>query len=170
MEGNTASPSQNLGERHAKEGLWEIYYAQLYYLVETQWLKPRPVQVHSGMIEHQPVDIIQTVVHFPQAPRAVDAGYRVDFHLDKFSHLPLEIAFPSDDSQGTSYGRGTYYVRLADYADENGIQIPRKIGHMRKPDIPVTVQFNVDYDANIFERPPSVKAGPDAWRSRQKKS
>src|SRR5215470_15140117 len=50
MEGNTAGPPQNLGERHAKEGLWEIYYTQLYYLLETQWLKPRPVQVHSGMI------------------------------------------------------------------------------------------------------------------------
>jgi hypothetical protein len=170
IEEATPNPPPNLGERHAKEALWDNYYAQLYYLLETQWIKPFPVRVYSGTIGGRPVDVLQTLVHYSDAPRTNQAGYRVDFHLDKQSHLPLEVAFPSDDSQGINYGRGTYYVTFADYADVSGIQMPRKVGHLIKPKIPLSVQVNLEYDPGIFERPPSIKAGPDAWRPRKQQN
>lgn len=168
VEEGTLNPARNLGEDYAKESLWSVYYAQLYYLLETPRIKPVPVRVYSGTVDHQPVDVVETIVRFPHAPRALDAGYRVDFHLDKRSHLPLKVAFPSDDSQGINYGRGTFYVTFADY-DKNaqGIPMPRKVGHDIKPKMSVSVQVNVDYDPSIFERPPSLKDGPDAWRPRK---
>ena len=142
----------NRGRRNASE--WPIVQIQLYFLLETQWVKPEPVKLYSGLVGHQAVDIVQTLAN----------GYRVDFHLDKKSHLPLKVAFPSDDSEGTNYGRGTYYATFADYADVNGIQMPRKVGHLAKPEISQSIQLNVEYNPGIFERPPSIKAGPDAWR------
>ena len=165
VEEDTAGNPRNLGENSAREVLWPVYYIQLYYLLETQWIKPLPVNLYSGSIGRRPVDIVQTIVQFQKAPRANDRGDRVDFHLDKQSHLPLEVAFPSDDSVGTNYGRGTYYVTFADYADVNGIQMPRRVGYLaKKPDTSASVQVNVEYNPGIFERPPSIKAGPDAWR------
>jgi hypothetical protein len=167
-EEDTPSPLRNRGRNSAREVFWPVYYAQLYYLLETQWIKPVPVKVYNGSIGHRPVDIIQTIVRYPDAPRANPNGHRVDFHLDKQSHLPLEVAFPSRDSDGTNYGRGTYYVTFADYADVNGIPMPRKVGYLAdKPGTSVSVQVNVEYDPGIFECPPSLKAGPDAWRARK---
>ncbi len=146
----------NRGKRNASED--PIVDIQLYYLLETQWVKPVPVRVYGGSIGSKPVDIIQTIVN----------GYRFDFHLDKQSHLPLEVAFPwPQNSEGANYGRGTIYATFADYADVNGIQMPRKVGHLAKPEISISVQVNVEYDPAIFEHPPSIKAGPNAWRPRK---
>jgi hypothetical protein len=146
----------NKGKRNASED--PIVDIQLYYLLETQWVKPVPVRVYNASVGSKPVDIIQTMVN----------GHRYDFHLDKQSHLPLEVTFPwPQDSEGTNYGRGTIYATFADYAAVNGIQMPQKVGHMAKPDISQSIQLNVEYDASIFERPPSLKTGPDAWRFRK---
>jgi hypothetical protein len=163
-------PPQNLGRNSAREVLWDAYHTQLYYLLETQWVKPIPVKVYSGSIGHRPADIVQTIVRYPEAPRANPNGYRVDFHLDRQSHLPLEVAFPSRDSEGTNYGRGTYFVTFSDYADVNGIQMPRRVGYIAKPEIPLSVQVNVEYDPETFEHPPSLKAGPDAWRPKKQRN
>lgn len=168
-----AEPPRNLGRNSAREVLWPVFYAQLYFLLETQWIKPLPLKVYAGRIGNRPVDIIQTIVQYADAPRANPNGYRVDFHLDKQSHLPLKVAFPAGDdgsvfprdSEGTNYGRGTYYVTFADYADMSGIQMPRRVGYLAdKPHASLRVRVNVEYDPGIFERPPSLKAGPDAWR------
>lgn len=146
----------NRGKYGAKaRGEGPLLDAQLNYLLETQWVKPVPVRVYSGNIGSKSVDIIQTIVN----------GYRFDFHLDKQSHLPLEVAFPwPQNSEGTNYGRGTIYATFSDYADVNGIQMPRKVGHLARPEMSISVQVNVEYDPAIFEHPPNIKAGPDAWR------
>jgi hypothetical protein len=152
----------NKGKYSARgRGMGPLLNAQLNYLLETQWVKPVPVKVYSGSIGSKPVDIIQTIVN----------GNRYDFHLDKKSHLPLEVAFPwPQNSEGTNYGRGTIYATFSDYADVNGIQMPRKVGHLAKPEISLSVQVNVEYDPGIFERPPSLKDGPDGWRIRKQQN
>jgi hypothetical protein len=134
---------------------WPIVEMQLFYLLETQWIKPVPVKAYSGTIGDKSVDVVQTFIY---------GDRRVDFHLDKKSHLPLKVVFPSDDSVGTKYGPGTYYATFADYADVDGIQMPRKFGRDSKPGIRETIQVNVEYDPALFERPPMIEAGPDAWK------
>jgi hypothetical protein len=154
VEKDSGSPT-NKGKYSALgRGRQPLIDAQLYYVLETEWIKPLPVRVYAGRIGNHPVDVVQTEVD----------GRRVDFRLDRQSHLPLEVAFPSHDTEGMNYGRGTYYATFSDYADVNGIQMPRKVGHMAKPEIPLSVRFNVDYDPDIFERPPRLKDGSDAWR------
>lgn len=156
--------TRNWGGTHAKEALWPNYYAQLYYLLETQWIKPLPVKVFNGKFDDRQIDVIQTIVYFRNAPRAKERGSLVDFHLDKRTHLPMKVAFPSNDSVGTNYGLGTWYVTFSDYADVDGIQMPRKVGYDEKPRKRLPIRVNVDYDPSIFEQLPSFKAGPDAWR------
>lgn len=145
----------NKGKYSAKgRGEWPLVQIQLYYLLETQWVKPVPIGLSGGVIARKSVDIVQTLVN----------GYRVDFHFDKKSHLPLEVAFPSKDSIGTQYGLGTSYATFSDYYDVKGIQMPGKVGHDAKAEIPQSVRVNVEYDPGIFERPPSLKDGPAGWR------
>ncbi|MER3453502.1 MAG: hypothetical protein C4344_07780 [Acidimicrobiia bacterium] len=97
------------------------------------------------------MDIVQTVVD----------GERVDFYLDRESHLPLKISFPAADE------RGTYYVTFSDYREVDGIQMPRRVSYMGGGWILTNYQLNVAYDEAIFERPPSIEAGPEAWHRRQ---
>jgi hypothetical protein len=152
---NDSVPPINKGKYSAQgRGRQPLIDRQLYYLLETQWIKPVPVKVYAGRISDEPVDIVQTLVD----------GYRVDFHFHRQSHLPLEVAYPSRDSEGTNYGLGTYYVTFGDYAEVNGIQMPRRLGYQPNPKIPLSIQTDVDYDPDIFERPPRLKDGPDAWR------
>ena len=60
---------------------------------------------------------------------------------------------------------GGLWQEFCDYRDVGGIQMPSKERMNPKyPMYPIAFQFNVEYDPEIFERPPSVEAGPDAWR------
>lgn len=153
----------NQGRRNASD--WPIIEMQLNYLLESKWVKPVPVRLFSGTVDYSPVDIVQTTLA---------SHGRVDFHFDKKSHLLLEVAFPGNGTGrritgtdiGISYGLGTWFSTFSDYAEVNGIQMPRKVGHMlpERPTIPVSILFNVEYDPDIFEKPPSLKDGSDAWR------
>jgi hypothetical protein len=127
-----------------ERGRGALRNAQIYYLLETQWMKPVPVGVTSGRVEWRAVDVVQTVVD----------GTRVDFYLDRESHLPLKISF------------GTYYVTFSDYREVDDIQMPRRVSYMGSGWILTNYQLNVAYDEAIFERPPSIEAGPEAWRRR----
>ena len=154
-----SGPPVNRGKYEARSrGQQPLVDMQLYYLLETQWVKPIPVNLYTGKVGDHSADIVQTIVN----------GYRVDFHLDKQTHLPLKVAFPSKNSVGTKYGLGTYYTTFSDYAAVSGVQMPRKIGYdTDKPDIRLKVEVNVDYDPTLFERPPSLKDGSDAWRPKK---
>lgn len=59
--------------------------AQLLYLLETRWLKPLPSSVTHGHVGRRTVDVLQTLVD----------GERVNFYLDRETHLPLKVAYVS---------------------------------------------------------------------------
>jgi hypothetical protein len=125
----------------------------LYYLLETQWVKPVPIGVTSGgRVGRRTVDIVQTLVD----------GKRVDFYLDRESHLPLKVAFVNERD-----GRSYYWIMFSDYAPVKGIQMPQRTNGMGDADIPTSIQLDVGYDESIFERPPSIEAGAEAWRARR---
>lgn len=138
-----------MDERWRRSMTYFLLYAQLYYLLETQWVKPVPVGVTSGRAGRRTVDVVQTLID----------GTRVDFYLDRASHLPLKVAFPAADE------RGTYYVTFSAYADVAGIQMPQRVSFMGSGNLPTTYQLNVAYDEGIFARPPTIAAGAEAWRT-----
>jgi hypothetical protein len=125
---------------------------QLNYLMETRWVKPVPVSVERGKVGGREVDIVHTVVK--EYPKGEE---RVSFALDRKTHLPRQVIYHTS-TFGREYSGG---VPLSDYAEINGIQMPTRVYGYK-----TSYQFNVEYDERVFERPPSVEAGVDAWKKR----
>ncbi|MEK6283101.1 MAG: hypothetical protein AABN95_22315 [Acidobacteriota bacterium] len=125
---------------------------QLNYLMETRWVRPTPLSVQKGKVGGRDVDIVQTTVHeYPKGPD------RVAFALDRKTHLPLQVIYYAV-VRGEEYSGG---LRLSDYAEVNGIQMPGKVGRLK-----TSYQINVEYDESVFEQPPSFSAGIEAWKKK----
>jgi hypothetical protein len=90
---------------------------QLVYLNETEWLNPQLIRVLKGKDIPRNVDAIQTMAD----------GARVDFYLNRRTHLPAAIidyrgfAFRNDPSGGHRYV-------LSHYEVINGILTPTVCG------------------------------------------
>ena len=57
------------------------------------------------------------------------------------------------------------YFEAKDYVDVGGLMMPSKVSYGGGFS-PYSYVVNPEYDARLFERPPTVEAGPDAWRPR----
>jgi hypothetical protein len=145
-----AQSPMRMDQRWRESTAVSLQDAQLYYLMETEWMKPAPIGVTSGQVGSRRADVVQTTVN----------GKRVDFYFDQESHLPLKVAFPVTNPAGT------YYVTFSDYANVNGIKMPRRVRFLDSGNLPTNFEINVTYDESIFERPPRIEAGPEAWRRR----
>ncbi|CDM67172.1 hypothetical protein [Pyrinomonas methylaliphatogenes] len=163
-ETQEGSPPKKLSERN--DGRFFLLRAQLVYLMETRWVKPIVVGMTRGHVGHQDVDIIQTLVN----------ERRIDFALDRESHLPVKISiYPSEtDVQAAKRSGGVdapdvpiNSVLLSDYIEVDGIKMPRVVNFDRTIDVRTSYLFNVTYDERIFKQPPSIEAGPEAWRARR---
>lgn len=123
---------------------------QLIFLLETQWVKPSLVKASVGNVGGRLVDIVQAEI----------GERRVDFAIDRETHLPIRVSFYSVD-------RGETYVEnvdLSDYVEVEGIKMPRVVKSEGSAAVRVSYQFNVKYNEEIFNKPPSLKAGPEVWR------
>ena len=126
----------------ADEGITQVQYL---YLMETKWVKPVPLSVTKGSIGLKQVDVLHTRFE----------NKRVDYFLDRKTHLPARVAVFYNDSE-----RATLMFDFSDYVTVNGIQMP---GRQKKGKI--NFQINAPYDESIFTRSPSIEAGPKAWQS-----
>jgi len=127
--------------------------AQLFYLLESRWIKPVPLRASEGRVGPRSVDIVETEVN----------GQRVDFAFDRESHLPIRI---SEFRNGEM--RPFYVQYLSDYAEINGIKIPLQLSDNEADRADrMTIQINVDYDESVFVKPPPISAGPEAWRAKR---
>jgi len=127
---------------------------QLAFLMETQWVRPVPMQTWKSSVERRRVDVV----------RATIPGRVVDFYLDEVSHLPLMVAVckPGEPPQECLE---TDPVVLGDYAAFSEIQLPRRVGQKT-----ASYEVNPELAPDIFERPPSIEAGPYAWRPKSQQS
>jgi hypothetical protein len=124
------------------DGLVQV---QLLYLLETRWVKPTPVSVTKEKIGSRKVDVLHMLFR----------DKRVDYFLDGKTHLPMRVSI--------FYGAGarpTISIDLSDYAPVGGVLMP---GQQKSAKI--NFQINPTYDERVFTRPPSIEAGPKAWRA-----
>lgn len=144
---------------------------QLCFLLETPWVKPVPIKAETVKSEFGEVDALHTHVE------AYGRRYRVVFFLDRKTHLPLKVGFqdlggplPLQDPQDlTSLANYYGWISMSNYVEVAGIQMPQKLGYEgARPVIPISFEINVDYDEGVFSRPPSIEAGPEAWRPKRK--
>jgi hypothetical protein len=140
----------------AKSAYPELVYrlteGQCVYLMETTTVRPKPVSVRSDRLRSSDVDIVETQV----------AGDRVDFYLDRTSHLPVRIVTFRNLRAGAAPSKRIF--RLSDYQAIEGIQMPAKV-RFGDDDTDVTstmYHFNVDYDDSIFNAQ-SLRFEANGW-------
>jgi len=135
-------------------------YGALGYLMETKWLKPKVVGLNESSLRKRKVEVVHTVLTDHVEGFAPENIY-IDFWIDRKTHLPLKVTYTL-----TTLGqRGSPTdIGFPEYVDMNGIKVPSKteIDGVRNS---VVVELNVSYDEKLFSRPPSIAAGPDAWKT-----
>ena len=125
---------------------------QLVYLMETKFLKPSFVRARKTRLHAKNVDVVEG---------SFDDGRGIQFYLDPKTHLPVTIVFIKKFESGPDY---VEVIRLADYVEVSGIQMPSRVSWGSDEDNRTTYQINVSYDPSIFERPPRIDMGPEAWK------
>jgi len=123
---------------------------QLIFLMETKWLQPTIVKSWTDRIDFKKVDVIESSY----------ANQRFEFYIDRKTHLPVQVIIRTRIEQT---GRDVLdRFILGDYVEVAGIKFPQKVTRGEKNK--TSYQVNVDYDKSIFERPPTIDMGPDAWK------
>ncbi len=122
------------------------------YLLESKWWKPIPKSVMSGKFNGQKVDTVQTDLN----------GKRVDFSFDQKTHLPVKIDFYnfSKISQTTNIDS----VEVSKFSEINKLKMPTTLKESDGNKYNLTYQFNVEYNEDIFTKPPPFEAGAEAWK------
>lgn len=129
---------------------------QILYLMESRWLKPEIIGMRSGNADGADVQIVETRFD----------GRRIDFALDPKTFLPAQIEFYDTGFDG---GLRLRTARLWNYIEVDGIKVPQEMSYSdtitRGGTEKLTIQFNVEYDPDIFIKPPA-KLTPDAWKKK----
>jgi hypothetical protein len=137
------------------------------YLMETNWVRPVPVGARTEGKGRKQLDVVETEV----------GKLRVDFYLNRKTRLPVRLVteWYGGITQATG-PLGLMTVELDDYADVNGILMPRRV--TRKPRIgeaSVTevsredterarYLFNVTYNPSIFDGPAPKNVKRGDWK------
>ena len=121
-----------------------IDQVQYLYLMETRWVRPAPVSVRRDSIGLRAVDVLRTEL----------GNKQIDYYLDRETHLPRRVAIYYNNDT-----RPTLTLDFSDYINIGGIQMPSKQKNGR-----ISFQINPAFNESIFTHPPSIEAGPEAWR------
>lgn len=135
------------------------------FLLETRWAQPKPVRVTRQKFRNEMLDVIET--HFPGKAEYYQ-DKREDFYVDPETLLVKAIVLYYK-------GRPNGYYIFDKYTTVDGIQMPTgfddiiRIENINKPSYtPLNFRFNIEYDRELFERPPTKEAGADAWKPKSK--
>lgn len=126
-----------------------------FYLMETKWEQPKPLRTFTERVGFTKYDVVQTVVR----------NLRVDFYLDRQTHLPALIKQYSVTYGNERVGAGTF--RFDDYVNVNGVMMPQKLTMGSPQPQRLVYQIDVPYDESIFGRPSMTDLGQEAWRVRR---
>jgi hypothetical protein len=132
-------------------------YGLVSYILESQWLRPILLKVRKDNVGPREVDVVQTKLN----------DYRVDFFIDRQTRLPIRVEY-----YHTQDGKEIFDLAqdLLEYTEVGGIKVPQILKDDKGGMTRVQFQFNVDYDENIFLKPPPIEAGPEAWRPKINRS
>jgi hypothetical protein len=129
----------------------DINYLEIALLLETKWQKPIPLKPRTALIGRKRVDVVQTAIN----------GRRVDFALDRATHLPMRITFYNTVNNKVYAD----VQELSDYTEVDGIKVPQRLKFDDGTEGTSIVHFNVEYDPDIFLKPPPSGSGPKAWQA-----
>jgi hypothetical protein len=156
---------------------------QLAYLLETPWVKPRPVRAWAAELEQGggTVPLLILLVnpalhrHRVEIVRTVWRIWTIDYYLDAHSWLPLRVLVTHTGNAGFAVGPkaapgelqlrvGDYSYRFSDDRAINGVQMPTAESTGPGSWDAVSCLTNVTYYSQLFRRAPTLEAGPDGWK------
>jgi hypothetical protein len=146
----------------SSESVTDHSYGVLSYLLETRWLRPNLLSVTSQSIDSHMVDIVHTVLR-SQIPGFMDQSRYIDFAFDRHSHLPLRVTYSHEQNEKEVVD---LVENFSDYQEINGIKFPRKAEVSGSVES-ISIKVNEEYNRDLFESPPSVAAGVEAWRPKK---
>jgi hypothetical protein len=134
-------------------------YGLLGYLMETKWLKPKVIGLDEATFERRKVDVVHTMLKDDVEGFLPEDVY-VDFSIDRKMHLPVRVSYSR-----MKFGEKASWTEIGfpEYIDLYGLKMPTttEIDGVKDK---VIVELNVNYDEELFAKPPSIAAGPEAWR------
>lgn len=127
---------------------------QMIYLMETRWFRPKVTGFRTEGKGKKKTEIVE----------ASFGRTRFEYFLDSKTNLPSKINIITWIVQTQSSNEDTFYV--SDYVDMNGVKVPQVISRGKGDDKRTSYKINISYDKNLFDRQPSIEAGPNAWKSK----
>jgi hypothetical protein len=136
---------------------YEMVHGQFMYLLESDYFRPRVTRARAGQVNARRVDMIETIVSVDMS--AGPAEVRVEYALDRQTHLPIRMTVSPPWERPTSY-------TLSGYVDVGGLQMPTIVKFEGQIQTARTsYRFNVGYDERVFSQPPRQlgRVALDAW-------
>jgi hypothetical protein len=138
----------------------------LYTLLETKWIKPKLIGSDVIEIDGKKYDVVCTEVTFPENQKNnKKITERHDYLFDRTTHLVFRNIRYFDKPTGVS----DYTIEYSDYVDVKGIKFARFIRDKFSQDkhwserTEYVTDIDVDYRQDLFDKPPSIKDGPNGW-------
>ena len=126
---------------------------QAIHLVETRWFQPELLGLETERIGRRLHDVL-----------TVGSGAtRFRYYVDRETALVRRV-----DAWSEALDRGAFDTwDLGDYVLVDGVMMASRT-EKREFDLLYEWEFsfNVDYDTELFDRPPTVEDGPDGWKRR----
>lgn len=138
--------------------------------LETKWIKPKLIGSDIIKIAGQEYDVVCTEVTFPDNQTTdKQITERHDYLFDRTAHLVFRNILYFDKS----IGGGDYTLEYSNYIDVKGIKFAREIRYKFSHDkhwsskSEYITDIDVDYREDLFDKPPSIKDGPEGWKSKK---
>lgn len=139
----------------------------LYTLLETKWIKPKLIGSDIIKIDGKGYDVVCTEVTFTDNQKTdKQITERHDYLFDQTTHLVFRNIRYFDKS----IGGGDHTQEYSNYIDVKGIKFAResryKFSHDRywSDKTEYITDIDVDYRKDLFDKPPSIKDGPNGWK------
>lgn len=136
---------------------------QLKYLLETKWLRPKPLRASAATVRGKTVDRVDVLVDWCGDPSRKTMKYAV--FLDRETNLPVRIGmvyYPNKDDLLS-------WMDFRNYQEVGGIKMATQTStgtpsHGSSKWSNVRLEINAEYDPKVFDREPDLNAGPFQWR------
>lgn len=135
---------------------FDLLEVQAWYLLETQWFRPRIFRIETKKIGRTEFDVVT----------AAYREWQLQYYVDKRSSMVRRVAAPNNSpevrSLVTSLGG---YVDFEEYSPVAGIMMPRRVTWPRDGVEIYDHQLNVKPHPELFTRKPALADGPNGWKA-----
>lgn len=135
----------------------EFLSLQFDFLLETQWLRPKPLIATKTQVEGKRTDRLDVLIEGYGAP------VRYAVFLDERTHLPLRLALCRDVNTDEIM-EGGRIIDFRKYIPIKGVLVSSEVNINKKKWQSKYIELNVDYDPQFFDRVPDYNKNGLQWR------